>query len=53
MIPLGLTAAAPATKQAIHKKMFGLGRPLDLSSCMTKLIIDIMKIDQSLEECGL
>ena len=51
LIPLGLTAAAPATDAAIHKKIFGSG--------VTKLIIsieemnDIMKIVKSLEESGL
>ena len=51
LIPLGLTAAAPATDAAIHKKIFGSG--------VTKLIIsveemnDIMKIVKSLEESSL
>ena len=50
LISLGLTAAASATDAAIHKKMFGSGRPLDLTSHTTILIIsneemnDIMKI---------
>ena len=32
LIPLGVTAAASATDTAIHNKMFGSGRPLDLAS---------------------
>ena len=50
LIPLGLTAAASATDAAIHKKMFGSGRPSDLASCTATLIIsnkemnDILKI---------
>ena len=51
LIPLrSTTAAAAATDTAIHKKMFGSGRPLDLTSHATILIIsneemnDIMKI---------
>ena len=49
LTPLGLTAAASATDAAVHKKMFGSGFPLDLSSRMTTMIIsnkemnDIMK----------
>ena len=49
LIPLGLAAAA-ATDAAIHKKMLGSGRPSDLPSRVTTLIIskeemnDIMKI---------
>ena len=35
LIPLGLTAVASATDAAIHKKMLGSGRPLDLASHMT------------------
>ena len=48
LIPLGLAAAA--TDAAIHKKMLGSGRPSDLPSRVTTLIIskeemnDIMKI---------
>ena len=51
LIPLGLTASAPANDAAIQKKFFGSG--------MTTLIIsneemdDIMKIIKSLEESGL
>ena len=54
-----LASAASATDAAIHKKMFGSGRPLDLASCNTTLIIsnvemnDIIKIIKSLEESGL
>ena len=39
LIPLGSTAAASATDSAIHKKMFGSGRSLDLASRNTILII--------------
>ena len=59
LIPLGLTAAASATDAAIHKKMFGSGRFLDLATRNTTLIIsneemnDIMKIIKSLEESGI
>ena len=48
LIPLGLAAAT--TDAAIHKKMLGSGRPSDLPSRVTTLIIskeemhDIMKI---------
>ena len=58
LIPLGLTAAASATDGAIHKKMFGSGRPSDLASRNTTLIIsneeinDILNIFKSLEESG-
>ena len=51
LIPLGLTAPAPATEAAIHKEIFG--------SSVTKLIIsniemnDLMKIVKSLDEFGL
>ena len=38
-IPLGSIAAASTTDVAIHKKMFGLGRSLDLTSRMITLII--------------
>ena len=50
LIPLGLTAAVPATDTIIHKKMFGSG--------VTTLIIsneemnNIMKIVKSLEDSG-
>ena len=59
LIPLGLTAVASATHAAIHKKMFGSGRPLDLLLHMTTLITSneemnvIMRIVKSLEESGL
>ena len=59
LIPLGLTTAASATDASIHKKMFGSGRPSDLASRTTTLIIlneemhDIMKIVKPLEESGL
>ena len=59
LIPLGLRAPASATDTAIHKKMFGSGRPSDFALRMTTLIIshkemnDIMKIIKSLEESGL
>ena len=39
LIPLGLTTAASATDAAIHKKMFGSGRPSDLATRNTTLII--------------
>ena len=50
LIPVGLTVAASATDAAIHEKMFGSGRPLDLASRTIILIIsngeinDITKI---------
>ena len=59
LIRLGLTATASAAEAAIHKKMFGSGRPSDLASPTTTLVIskeemnDIMKIVKSLEESGL
>ena len=59
LIPLGLTAAASATDAAIHKKLFGFGHPLDLTSHKTTLIVsneemnDIMKIVKSFEESAL
>ena len=52
LIPLGLTAAAPAADGGIHKKILGSGN-------MTTLIIsndeihDIIKIVKSLEDSGL
>ena len=39
LMPLGLTAVASATDAAIHKELFGLGRPWDLVLRMTTLII--------------
>ena len=67
LIRLGLTAAAPSTDTAIHKKMFESGRIAKVSDCTrhsdlalhTTLIIsnevmeDIMKIVKSLGESGL
>ena len=59
LIPLGLTVAASAADAAIYKKMFGSGRPSDLASHNSTLIISneemnyIMKIVQSLAESGL
>ena len=66
LITLGLTTTASATDAAIHKKMFGSGRPRmlaslpsDLAPRITTLIIlnkgmnDIMKIVKSLQESGL
>ena len=56
LIPLGLTSAASAADAAIHKKMFGCGRPSDLVLHTKTVIIlneemnDIMKIVNSLEE---
>ena len=56
LIPLGLTAAAPAADVGIHKKVLGSGHN-DRSS--TTLIIansemdDIIKIVKSLEDSGL
>ena len=48
---LGLTAAAPATDAAIHKKMFGFGTTaLRISN---EEMNDIMEIVKSLEESGL
>ena len=49
-IPLGLTAAALATDAAIHKKIFGLGRSLELASRTKNCIMKILKF---LEESGL
>ena len=58
-IPLGLTASTSITDAAIHKKMFGSGRPSDLASRNTTVMIsneemnDIIEIITSLEESGL
>ena len=57
LIPLGLTAAASTTDEAIHQKVFGTC-PSDLASHTTLLISNeeingIMKIIKSLEEFGL
>ena len=48
LIPLGLTTAASATNTAIHKKIFGSGRP-STSHMTTRIILnedmnDIMKM---------
>ena len=57
--PLGLTAAASTTDAIIYKKMFGSGRPSDLASHVTTLIMSdeemngIMKMVKSFEESGL
>ena len=51
LIPLGLTAAAPTTDAAIHKKIFGSGITTLIIS--NKEMNDIMKIVKSLEESGL
>ena len=48
LIPLGLTAAAAATGEAIHKKMCGSGMTTLLIS--NEKIHDIMEIVLSLEE---
>ena len=59
LTPSGLTAAASATDAAVHKRMFGSGYPLDLSSRMTTMTIsnkemnDIMKTVKSSEQSGL
>ena len=51
LIPLGLTAAASAADQAIHKKMFGSGfTTLKISN---EEMEDIMKIVNSLKDSGL
>ena len=51
LIPLVLTAAAPATDAAIHKKMFGSGFTTSINS--NEEMNDIIKIIKSLEESGL
>ena len=59
LVPLGLTAGTSATDAAIHNKMFGSDRPLDLASHTKTLVVsneeinDITKIVNSLEESGL
>ena len=59
LIPLGLTAAASATDEAIQKKMFGSGvDPSNLAKQMTLIILneemnDIRKIVKSLQKFGL
>ena len=49
--PLGLTAASSATDTAIHKKMFGSGTTLLITS--NEEMKDVMKIVKSFEESGL
>ena len=51
LIPLELTAAAPATDAAIYKKMFGSGTMTLVIS--NEEMNDIIKIVKSLEESGL
>ena len=55
LLTLGLTAAS-VTDAAIHKKMFGSGRPSDLAPRTTTLIISKEKMNNimilSLEESG-
>ena len=61
LLPFGISAGMSAADAAIQKKKknHGSGRPLDLTSHTTELIIsneemeDIMKIGKSLEESGL
>ena len=59
LVSFGLTAAAPATDAAVHKKMFGSGTPsLDSANQTTSIISnekmnDNMKITGYLEEYGL
>ena len=50
LIPLGLTAAAPAIDEAIHKNVFGSGNETLISN---EAINDIMKIVKSPGEFGL
>ena len=61
LLPFGISAGMSAADAAIQKKKknHGSGRPLDLTSHTTELIIsneemeDILKIGKSLEESGL
>ena len=59
LVSFGLTAAAPATDAAVHKKMFGSGTTsLDSANQTTSIISnekmnDNMKITGYLEEYGL
>ena len=59
LISFEWTAAASAADAGIHKKILGSGRPLDLASRKTALIIsndetdDFIKIVKSLEQNGL
>ena len=58
LIPLGLTAIAVAADAGMHKKIFGLGRPLDLAQWTITLVFsseeldDVIKIVKSLEDAG-
>ena len=51
LIPLGLTAAAPATDKATHKKMFGSGFITLIIS--NEKMNAVLKIVKSLKELGL
>ena len=51
LIPLGLTAAASATGEIIHKKIFGSG--VTTLTILNEEMNDIMKIVKSLKESGL
>ena len=51
LIPLGITAVAPATDVAIHKTMFGSG--MTTLTISNNEMYDIVKIFKSLEESGL
>ena len=51
MIPLGLTAATPATDPAIQNKIFGTGTTTLIIS--NEEMNDVMKISKSLEGVGL
>ena len=59
LIPLGLTAAASAADEGIHKKILGSGNRHSSSASHRKLIISnkeiegIIKIIKSLEDSGL
>ena len=59
LIPLWLTAAVSATDVALHKKMFGSGRPSDVDSHTTTLKIlnqemsNNIEIVKSFEKSGL
>ena len=59
LIPLGLTAAAPAADAEIHEKILGSGNNNNNNNNNTTLIIsnneieDIIKIVKSLEDSGL
>ena len=51
LIPLGLTAAASATGEIIHKKIFGSG--VTILTILNEEMNGIMKIVKSLKESGL